>query len=146
SCSIDNQAGLIRLRKDGSRSTLPLDAIVVPFRESGDKLIVDAELNGRRTDMCFDTGAFGVCISKEQCRKIGIKIPETASVSTKGPNGRLVDGWEITADVFLGPIKKRDCPVRVIDSEMSYPLLGQNFFADRVFSIDRVGKEIRFAR
>lgn len=145
-CSVDNQAGLIRFRKVGGRSGITYDSIAVPFTEVGDKIIVTAKLNGRNTDMCFDTGAFGVCLSKAQCQKIGLSIPESPSTYTRGPDGRRVPSWEIRANLALGPITKYSCPMRVIDAETSYPLLGQNFFGDRMFNIDRSKKEIRFAR
>lgn len=146
SCLVDNQAGLIRFRKNGSSSNAaPLDSFAIPFTEVGDKIIVEVQLNGRNTDMCFDTGAFGVCLSKAQCERLGIKLPEIPAKQTRGPNGQLATSWEISANVSLGPIKKIACPVRVIESDTSYPLLGQNFFGDRTFNIDRVKNEIRFA-
>ncbi len=145
-CAVDNQAGLIRLKNKTEMSSIPYDSVRVPFREEGDKLIVQAELNGRKCDMCFDTGAFGVCLSVTQCKKLGLEVPESSSSYTKGPNGQSVPSWQIHADLSLGPIKKKYFPVRVIESETSFPLLGQNFFGERSFSIDREKKEIRFAR
>lgn len=147
SCSIDNQAGLIRLRKNGKNMhALPFDSVVVPFKEVGDKIIVSARLNGQVTEMCFDTGAFGVCVSKKQSEKLGLKIPDSLPAQTRGPNGMQVNSWETRADLSLAQISKPSCPVRIIDSEMSFPLLGQNFFGERSYSIDRDRKEIRFAR
>ncbi len=145
-CSIDNQAGLIRLRRESSlRNFSPLDSFSVPFSEVGEKLIVNAKVNGRYQDMCFDTGAFGVCMSKSQCEKTGLKVPDTLATQTKGPNGQMVNSWEINADLSLGPINKKSFPIRVIDSDTSYPLLGLNFFGNRTYSIDRSKKEIRFS-
>lgn len=147
SCVVDNQAGLIRLRRNGSTAgSAPLDSFAIPFILDGDKIIVSAELKGRSINMCFDTGSFGVCLSKSQCEYLGLKIPDTPPERTHGPNGLQVPSWQIIADLSLGPIRKRSFPIRVIDSEISYPLLGQNFFGDRTYSIDRNKKEIRFAR
>ena len=147
SCFVDNQAGLIRLRRSGKTpGAASIDSFAVPFFLDGNKMIVSALLKGRSIDMCFDTGAFGVCLSKKQCEIFGLKLPETSGESTHGPNGKEVPGWQINADLALGPIKKSACPIRVIDAEISYPLLGQNFFGDRTYNIDRDKKEIRFAR
>lgn len=146
-CTVDSQAGLIRLRKTGTDSSaVSYDSFAIPFKEVGDKLIVSAKLNGRNTDMCFDTGAFGVCLSKGQAEKLGIKLPDSPTSYTNGPNGRQAPSWDIRGDVALGPINKQSCPIRVIESETSYPLLGQNFYGERTYKIDRGKKEIRFAR
>ena len=146
-CSVDNQAGLLRFRKAGKgAAAISYDSFAIPFKEVGDKIIVSAKLNGINTDMCFDTGAFGVCLSKAQSEKFGLALPENPSGNTKGPNGHRVTSWDIYADLSLGPIRKNSCPMRVIEAETSFPLLGQNFFGDRMFSIDRSKKEIRFAR
>lgn len=143
---VDNQAGLIRLRKSAKITNPMLDSFAVPFTKVGDKMIVSTIVNGLITDMCFDTGAFGVCMSKKQCERAGLKLPETPLVQTRGPNGQQVSGWEITADLSLGAIQKKACPIRVLDSDMSFPLLGLNFFGNRLYTIDYARKEIRFAR
>lgn len=143
---VDNQAGLIRFSKSGVGGKTLLDSFAVPFREAGDKFIVSAQLNGRHTEMCFDTGAFGVCLSKKQSEEAGLRLADAASVRTSGPNGSQVDSWDTTADLSLGPIKNKSCPVRVIDCDTQYPLLGLNFFGRRMYSIDRARKEIHFAR
>ncbi len=147
SCIIDNQAGLIRLRRSGFMTgASKLDSFAIPFSLSGDKIVVSAKINGQDSSMCFDTGAFGVCLSKAQAEKLGLKVPETLPDRTRGPNGDIVPSWQLNADISLGPIKKHAFPVRIIESEISFPLLGQNFFGDRIFAVDRDNHEIRFAR
>ena len=147
SCVVDNQSGLIRLHRSGSAaSTASLDSFAIPFVLDGDKIIVSALMKGCPIKMCFDTGSFGVCLSKSQCENLGLKVPDTLPERTHGPNGQQVPSWHMSEDLSLGPIKKRAFPIRVIDSEISYPLLGQNFFGDRTYSIDMDKKEIRFAR
>jgi predicted aspartyl protease len=146
-CVVDNQSGLIRLRRNSAQaSAFPLDSFAIPFTLDGDKMIVSAGINGREVDMCFDTGSFGVCLSKSQCEQLRIKVPDTLAERTHGPNGVAVSSWQVSGEISLGPIHKRAFPIRVIDSEISYPLLGQNFFGDRNYKIDTTKKEIRFAR
>jgi predicted aspartyl protease len=147
SCVIDNQAGLLRLRATGNAgSSASLDSFAVPFTLDGDKIIVRARLKGRSLDMCFDTGSFGVCLTRSQCEHLGVKVPDSAAEHTRGPDGQQVESWHINEDISLGPINKKAFPIRVVDSQISYPLLGQSFFGDRTFNIDRDRKEIRFAR
>lgn len=146
SCYVDNRSGLIRLHKSDLNKSSPLDSFAIPFVENGEKLIVKVKLNGHETEMCFDTGAFGVCLSKPQSEKAGLKLADSSNSQTSGPSGTQVSSWETSADISLGPIVKNNCPVRVLDSSMSYPLLGQNFFGDRPYMIDRQKKEIIFSR
>jgi len=146
-CIVDNQAGLIRLHRNGSMAgTSKLDSFAIPFALAGDKIVVTAQINGKDSAMCFDTGAFGVCMSKTQAEKLGLKVPEVLPDRTRGPNGAIVPSWQLNADISLGPIRKRAFPIRVIEADISFPLLGQNFFGDRIFSLDRDNHEIRFAR
>ena len=145
-CTIDNRAGVIRLYRSGGKQRSPIDSVAIPFEEDGHKMIVGAMVNNQSTLMCFDTGAFGVCFSKEQAETLGIKIPDISPNYTRGPNGKEVQSWDVTADVSLGPFSKRACKVRILDNSFRYPLLGQNFFADKLFTIDRQKKEIKFAR
>lgn len=145
-CSVDGQAALMRFHKSGLRSNFKVDSFAVPFRDDGDKMIVTARFNGRNVDMCFDSGAFGVCLSKDQAERMRIKIGDTPPTNTKGPNGSYVNSWDMFADITLGDIRKEHFPIRVIDCTTSYPLLGLNFFGDRIYKIDREKKEIRFAR
>ncbi len=145
-CTIDNRAGFLKFVPESAAESKRIDSVTIPFEEDGAKIIVSAKINDWATSMCFDTGAFGVCLSKKQAERFRIKIPEAGPVYTKGPNNLEVAGWDVTADISLGPFSKRNCPVRIMDCELSYPLLGQNFIGDKLFTIDRRSKEIQFAR
>ncbi len=147
-CSIDGQAALMRFHRTGStRGTFLVDSFAVPFVADGDKMIVTTRFNGRNVDMCFDSGSFGVCLSKEQAEQLRVKVGDTPpTTSTRGPNGAYVNSWDMFADITLGDIRKQHFPIRVIDCKTAYPLLGLNFFGDRIYKIDREKKEIRFAR
>lgn len=145
-CTIDNRAGFLRFVPETISDFKRIDSVAIPFDEDGAKIIVSAKINDWTTPMCFDTGAFGVCISKKQAERFDIRIPEASPIYIKGPNNQEVASWDVPADVSLGPFSKRACAVRIMDCEISYPLLGQNFFGDKLFTIDRQKKEIRFAR
>lgn len=145
-CTIDNRAGFLKFVPESAAESKRIDSVTIPFEEDGAKIIVSAKINDWATSMCFDTGAFGVCLSKKQAERFRIKIPEAGPVYIKGPNNLEVAGWDVTADISLGPFSKRNCPVRIMDCELSYPLLGQNFIGDKLFTIDRRSKEIQFAR
>lgn len=145
-CTIDNRAGFLKFVPEDAAESKRIDSVTIPFEEEGAKIVVSAKINDWTTSMCFDTGAFGVCLSKKQAEKFRIKIPDAAPIYIKGPNNQEVAGWDVTADISLGPFSKRNCAVRIMDCEFSYPLLGQNFFGDKLFTIDRRKKEIQFAR
>lgn len=145
-CTIDNRAGFLKFVPESAAESKRIDSVTIPFEEDGAKMVVSAKINDWTTSMCFDTGAFGVCLSKKQAERFRIKIPDATPVYIKGPNNQEVAGWDVTADISLGPFSKRNCAVRIMDCEFSYPLLGQNFFGDKLFTIDRRKKEIQFAR
>lgn len=145
-CTIDNRGGFLRFVPESASDFRRIDSVSVPFELDGAKIIVNAKINDWTTSMCFDTGAFGVCVSKKQAERMDIKIPEASPIYIKGPNNQEVASWDVPANVSLGPFSKRACPVRIMDCEISYPLLGQNFFGDKLFTIDHKKREIRFAR
>lgn len=145
-CTIDNRGGFLRLVPEEASDFKRIDSVSIPFEEDGAKIIVEAKINDHYRSMCFDTGAFGVCLSKKQADRLNIRVPDTSPTYIKGPNNNEVASWDVTANITLGPFSKRNCAVRIMDCEISYPLMGQNFFGDKLFTIDRRRREIQFAR
>jgi predicted aspartyl protease len=81
--TIDNGAHSIHFVKKRSRSGSiyadpSRDPNAVPFTRERNELAINIVVNGRPTKMYFDTGASVVTLTHEQCRSLGITIPEDA--------------------------------------------------------------------
>lgn len=118
----------------------------VPFtREESGHLQVSCEINGRRQDMIFDTGA-GQCVaSREQFEALGLTIPEDAVQGSATGIGGTVRTWQVPVEIKLGNIKRR-VAIAVMDTLPTLPLLGETFFGDFQYVIDNTSNSIHFAR
>ncbi|MCA9803399.1 MAG: retroviral-like aspartic protease family protein [Cyanobacteria bacterium HKST-UBA02] len=118
----------------------------VPFtREESGHLQVTCEIDGRRQDMIFDTGA-GQCVaSREQFEALGLTIPEDAVQGSATGVGGTVKTWQVPVEIKLGNIKRR-VVIAVMDTLPTLPLLGETFFGDFQYQIDNTSNSIHFAR
>lgn len=151
SYDIDNNAGIIRFKKIGSRSqSQSFDSVEVPYTEQGSShIFVEAEINGgRRFPTCFDTGAGGgITMSALQAMALGINIPQDATPMRVG--GVAGESMAVTFNartVRVGPLQKTNCPVTVLQGNLPFPLIGEDFFGQRTYTIDKAKKVIRFSR
>jgi clan AA aspartic protease (TIGR02281 family) len=151
--TIDNGAHSIHFVKKRSRSGSiyadpSRDPNAVPFTRERNELAINIEVNGRPTKMYFDTGASVVTLTHEQCRSLGITIPEDAQVATvQGIAGSSRARVFNVTSIKVGGITKRDFPVWVPDSEMAgVGLLGQTFYNDCQYTIDYERGYIHFMR
>ncbi len=146
---IDNQAGVIRFTKKGSRSnSVGYDSIDVPFETVGNNLVVVAQINGHNCPMYFDTGAAMNCFDMRSFMSLGLSIPSDAAMTMAGGVGGYVPGYSFSiSSMRLGSITKNNVPITVLTSGgPPLPLLGQPFLRDRRFTIDNDKKVIRFSR
>lgn len=120
----------------------------VPFTRQGNELVVNVMVNGRPTQLYFDTGATSVSLTKAQCKQLGITIPEDAeNMEVIGIAGSTRAKLFNVRTLKMGPIEKRDFPVHVSDSEVSgLGLLGQTFYNDHQYTIDYERGYIHFLR
>lgn len=104
------------------------------------------EINGRPVDMLFDTGAAGVCLSKEQLTELGIRTPEGPHLGLTGgsANDTSIKYWRMKADVKVGNILRKDTEITVLESNADMPLLGQSFFKNFDYTIDQNAGNIEF--
>ncbi len=104
------------------------------------------EINGRPIEMLFDTGAAGVCLSKEQLSELGIKPPEGPHLGLTGgsANDTSIKYWRMKANVKVGSILRKDTEITVLESNADMPLLGQSFFKDFDYTIDQNAGNIEF--
>lgn len=129
---------------DSSGDIIP-DEDYVPFtRESGDKLFVNGSLNGRRTRMLIDTGAYTVCVGKNILNNLGIKPPEGKATGMAGGASGAMATWKMDLDVTVGKITIR-VKADVIEHE-DMILLGQPFLSKLQYQIDAAHNYIHFTR
>jgi clan AA aspartic protease (TIGR02281 family) len=120
----------------------------VPFTRHGNELVVNVSVNGRPTQLYFDTGATSVSLTKAQIKQLGLTIPEDADVlEVQGVAGTTRARRFNVRSMRMGPIEKRDFAVDVCDSEMGgLGLLGQTFYNDHQYTIDYERGYIHFLR
>jgi clan AA aspartic protease (TIGR02281 family) len=142
---VDSSAGVIHFQKKGSRSYEAMDTINIPFRTQGREMLVTARVNGRDCEMIFDTGAHNNIFPIAIWQRLGLQIPSDAHQTMAGGVGGMARGFSFNADrIELGAVMKTNVPVMVIESGLPYPLLGQEFFKDKRFSIDNDSSVIKF--
>jgi len=125
------------------------------FKEAGNRVMVDVEVNGKPTKMIFDTGnTASACsfMSEAEAQSAGVTIPPDAKLTTHiGVNGSGSCKEFTIRRLKLGPIDRSDVTVSVnLDTGKSAgleaPLLGQPFWEGYEYTIDRKNKLIHFVR
>lgn len=118
----------------------------VHFEPGSRGIKLKVEINGRPVEMLFDTGAAGVCLSKEQLAELGIRTPEGPHVGLTGgsANDTSIKYWRMKADVKVGNILRKDTEITVLESNADMPLLGQSFFKGFDYTIDQNAGNIEF--
>jgi clan AA aspartic protease (TIGR02281 family) len=150
--TIDNGANNIHVRRKnehtGSIYHQQSDPYALPFTRMGNEIIVMAAINGRPTQVIFDTGASSCAFTKEQVEKLGISIPEDAQKGrSQGIAGETETSIFPISSIKCGPIEKRDFEIHVVhDAKMPAPLLGQSFYGDWQYTIDYESNLIHFVR
>ncbi len=124
------------------------DRNAVPFRRSGNSMVVDAVVNGKPCAMIFDTGATGTVFALGDIKKLGINIPEDAEQERHG--GIAGDtsgvGFEISR-MTVGPIDRTNFRISVIQGmEEGHPLIGRSFLGEWQYTIDNDARIIHFLR
>ncbi|MBY0359236.1 MAG: aspartyl protease family protein [Candidatus Obscuribacterales bacterium] len=147
---IDNNAGIIRFTKQGSNSkSQSFDSVEIPYVEMGSShIFVEADIDGCKLPVCFDTGAGGgISMSLTQLAAAGMSIPQDAvPTRVRGVAGESL-AWTFKARVVrVGAIQKAGLPVTVLQGSLPCALIGEDFFGQRTYTIDKVKKVIRFSR
>lgn len=123
------------------------DYHTVPYTIQGRSMVVRAQVNGRDTSMCFDTGATGVYFGSAQAAAAGITIADDAeSFNAVGAGGGTAAKYAYANSIKLGPIEKHNVKVGVSNTPPpgGFPLLGKDFWGDSNFSVDQDNHTIRF--
>lgn len=131
-----------------SGENLPEQARVYFTPGHSGQIIVDGYVNNRQIKMLFDTGAETCVFGKNHLKELGIPAPTgmaTSKMKGLGDIG-LVETWSISATVKVGIIERRNFPITIQEHMEGEPLLGQTFFKDFTYTIDKGSNAIQFNR
>ncbi len=119
----------------GSGSRLSRETIVVGSKEDF-SLLLPVSINGKTCLMLFDTGADDITIGKKQLEDLGFEVPANLPANFVQGVGAPVRCWDMKATVKVGNILRHDFPINVEDGAPLHPIIGQNFFQDRRYTVD----------
>lgn len=152
--TIDRGARSIHFVKKGSNSAIAKTGYSIPFeyREGGNRIIVDGEINGKPAKFMMDTGnaATGITFhSVQQAREYGLPPPPDArTVTHYGVSGAGKAYAYYANRVKLGPIDRSDVTVfaNMEGDDREPPLLGHVFFANWQYNVDLKERKIWLLR
>lgn len=153
--TVDHGARCLLLRRKGLAGNTQRSGYSIPFtfKEFGKRVVVEAEINGRKAPLMMDTGntAAGIAFtSLPQAERYGIIIPGDATDSVQGG----VSGWGrvkvfYVNRVKVGPIDRAHVKVSVnmnTSDSGDDPLLGHEFFDGWQYNIDMKENKIYLLR
>ncbi|MBI2809987.1 MAG: retroviral-like aspartic protease family protein [Candidatus Melainabacteria bacterium] len=151
--SVDRSAHCVRFRRKELASQQS-SGYALPFthRESGNRIIVEGEINGKKGQLMLDTGnaAAGICFNDAaQAAKYGAPVPPDARVvSSHGVSGSGQSYSYQANRVRVGPIDRTNVRVttEINLSDDEEPLLGHEFFEGWQYTIDMKQKVIHLLR
>lgn len=150
--TIDNEASCIHLvrksKKGGSIYAALNDTNSIPFTRYGKEMLVEVEVQGKKAQMYFDTGAAGVVFPAKQLDELGIKIPEDAYQGrSSGVAGSTNTKFFKVTSIKMGPISKSNFYISVPDGyAMPHGLVGQSLLNDYEYTVDYENSRIHFIR
>jgi predicted aspartyl protease len=119
----------------------------VPFTVENKSLIVVPKVDGHECPMIFDTGAEICVFSLAQLAEFGIRPHPTGKrVPLAGTSGQTMAAVCLIEDAKLGPISGPMICVVSQQSAVSKPLMGQSFFKDWQYTVDRANSVIQFVK
>lgn len=152
---VDQSAKCIRFTKKGSLASSQSQGYSLPFtfREAGNRIIVEGEINGRKNKFMMDTGNSGSGIafhSPEQAAKYGAPVPDGCPTGTfTGVSGSGSAYVYTINHLRIGPI---DCNDLSVAAHMGggfggeEPLLGHQVFDGWQYTVDYDKKVIHLLR
>jgi clan AA aspartic protease (TIGR02281 family) len=155
--TIDQGGGEVIFRQKALSAKLGTirNSVSVPFtfREAGNRIIVQVEVEGKSGPMIFDTGnTSNACVFRSfaEAKNFGLTIPDDAvrarHIGVSGTGSAL---HFPVKRIKLGPIDRSDIEVAVnegMEDRENLPLLGQPFWAGYEYTIDMKKKLIHFVR
>ena len=153
--TIDHGDHSIHFKRKGATVAGHASGYQVPFkfRPAGNRIILEAEVNGRKSSFMMDTGnsASGISFnSVRQAADYGAPVPDWARVTSHSGISGSGKCYEYTVDrVRLGPIEQTNVSVSAnmeTEGGREEPLLGQSMFNGWQTTIDMDKKVLRLLR
>jgi hypothetical protein len=113
-----------------SRQLPPRDKI--PFKLVNNAKIVDVLIGGRAIKMALDLKAQQTTIGINQLKEIGV-------VTTQNKDGSYAD---VNLSVGCGSVLLPSVPIRVVNQDTKFPILGNDFFNQYTTKVDPVGHQV----
>lgn len=128
---------------DTSGTLIAPDRCRVYYELHNNSFYIEGQVNGKSLDFVFDTGASTTFLGKNQLEKMGMSLPQGKPAGySQGVGGSgLVPFWKHKINLKVGPIERRDYEVSV-GAYCDVPLLGQTFFNDFQYTIDKADSSI----
>jgi predicted aspartyl protease len=142
---VDQSAHCIRFTKKGTTGSSAAQGYTLPFtfREAGNRIIVEGEINGRKSKFMMDTGNSGSGIkfgSPEQASAYGAPVPDGCRVGTFTGVSGSGSAYMYSINHFrMGPIDINDLSVATTVVAMEgkeEPLLGHVVFEGWQYTVD----------
>jgi clan AA aspartic protease (TIGR02281 family) len=143
---IDRGRSYIRFIRDAKdvEKEISYNSVAIPFRMLNGNMMVEAKINGVKTEMNFDTGAPYTLLTAMSIYEFGLH--PVGPIQVRGAGGSASSGYECYADtVELGAIRKTGVHVAV-GSNVGHNVLGQDFFGRMKFIVDNEKHVIRIAQ
>ncbi|MBS1954572.1 MAG: retroviral-like aspartic protease family protein [Cyanobacteria bacterium SZAS-4] len=124
-------------------ASLPSEARIPFTKDGGGLLMIDASLNNRSMKMFFDTGAESCVFGKNHLREAGLAEPKGPStgLSVGVGSSTSVETWGMPANLKVGNIERKNMEIQVQANMVTKPLLGQSFFRDYQYTIDKTSED-----
>lgn len=122
------------------------DYNAIPYTMQGRTMVVHAQVNGKDTPMCLDTGAAGCLFTRAQAAGLGITVSDDSEAQVgSGVGGAVMVRYAIANSINVGPVQRRDFKVGINElSHSPYPLLGADFWEGRRLTVDEDRHVIHF--
>lgn len=133
--------------RNSNLDSLPRETYINFVNRNG-TLIIDGSINDRPVKMCFDTGAATCCCSLRSLEQLGIAKPTgKPDIYVAGVGStEKIPGWKMFVTLSVGRIVRQKFPIFVSTLDLPFPLLGQNFYRDFQYTIDKSNGSIAFKR
>ncbi|MBS1954224.1 MAG: retroviral-like aspartic protease family protein [Cyanobacteria bacterium SZAS-4] len=152
---VDQSAHCIRFTKKGTTGAAVAQGYTLPFtfREAGNRIIVEGEINGRKSKFMMDTGNTGSGIkftSPEQAAAYGAPVPDGCRVGSFVGVSGAGSAYVYSVNHFrMGPIDRNDLSVAASVTSLQggeEPLLGHEVFEGWQYTVDYDKKVIHLLR
>ena len=138
-----DETGVIESSPLPNTSTSGVFTLPIKRREGGTP-IVDVVFNGNQSfEMLFDTGATGTVITPDMAKALNVTAEAATMVKTAG--GTVPNPVGRVASAQAGKLNVQDLVV-IINSHITYGLLGQNFYGQYDVAILQDSIELRVRR